>query len=158
MSLITYEYLEGIIKNEYLPSEELAIEMAKLLIEKFNNNWISCDERLPEQDDEHVLVYFKGGDITCLYFSDGQWEDGYGEVPIRQDVTHWMPLPSSPQTNKEVILPKEPTPAMLYALWAHWDDMRGLSENTIAKVSYLRLYNLLKGTGEPQNKWHKAPE
>ncbi|HBY1760861.1 DUF551 domain-containing protein [Klebsiella quasipneumoniae] len=63
--------------------------------------WIPVSERMPDENaDQQVLACFKGGDISALYYSDGRWDDAYGIVPIRQDVTHWMPLPAAPQEVK----------------------------------------------------------
>lgn len=59
--------------------------------------WIPVSERVPDENaEQQVLVCFKGGDISALYYSEGRWDDAYGIVPIRQDVTHWMPLPAGP--------------------------------------------------------------
>jgi hypothetical protein len=61
--------------------------------------WISVDERLPDEDGEYLtwngLVYF------LIYFnaSLGLWnvtEGGDTSTAIR-DVTHWMPLPEAPK-------------------------------------------------------------
>lgn len=38
-----------------------------------------------------------------------------------------------------VLVPKEPTPAMLYALWEHRDQMTGQSENKIARKGYASM-------------------
>lgn len=54
-----------------------------------------------------------------------------------------------------VRLPVKPTPEMLYAMWAHRDDMRGLCENRIAEVSYQRLRQVLNGTAQPQTEWER---
>lgn len=63
--------------------------------------WIPVSERMPDENaEQQVLACFKGGDISALYYSDGRWDDAYGIVPIRQDVTHWMPMPSAPQEDK----------------------------------------------------------
>nr|WP_306054325.1 DUF551 domain-containing protein [Klebsiella quasipneumoniae] len=63
--------------------------------------WIPVSERMPDENaDQQVLACFKGGDISALYYSDGRWDDAYGIVPIRQDVTHWMQLPAAPQEVK----------------------------------------------------------
>ncbi|MCM8071624.1 DUF551 domain-containing protein [Enterobacter hormaechei] len=60
--------------------------------------WVACSEQMPEENaEQEVLACFKGGDISTLYYFEGRWDDAYGIVPIRQDVTHWMPLPSAPQ-------------------------------------------------------------
>lgn len=59
--------------------------------------WIPVSDRMPDDNaDQQVLACFKGGDISALYYSEGRWDDAYGIVPIRQDVTHWMPLPAGP--------------------------------------------------------------
>jgi len=60
-------------------------------------SWIACRERMPDDNPEiEVLACFTGGDISTLYYSDGGWDDAYGICPIRQDVTHWQPLPAPP--------------------------------------------------------------
>ncbi|MEY8027142.1 DUF551 domain-containing protein [Klebsiella quasipneumoniae] len=64
--------------------------------------WIPVSERMPDENTEQqVLACFKGGDISTLYYFEGRWDDAYGIVPIRQDVTHWMPLPAAPQEVKD---------------------------------------------------------
>lgn len=61
------------------------------------DGWVACSERMPDENaEQEVLACFKGGDISTLYYFDGRWDDAYGIVPIRQDVTHWMPLPLPP--------------------------------------------------------------
>ncbi len=60
--------------------------------------WIPVSERMPDENaEQQVLACFKGGDISTLYYFEGRWDDAYGIVPIRQDVTHWMPLPAGPK-------------------------------------------------------------
>ncbi|HDZ0854851.1 TPA: DUF551 domain-containing protein [Klebsiella pneumoniae] len=62
------------------------------------DKWIPVSERMPDENaEQQVLACFKGGDISTLYYFEGRWDDAYGIVPIRQDVTHWMPLPAGPQ-------------------------------------------------------------
>lgn len=64
--------------------------------------WIPVSERMPDENEEQqVLACFKGGDISTVYYFEGRWDDAYGIVQIRQDVTHWMPLPASPQEVEE---------------------------------------------------------
>ncbi len=63
-----------------------------------NQGWIPVSERMPDENaEQQVLACFKGGDISTLYYFEGRWDDAYGIVPMRQDVTHWMPLPAAPQ-------------------------------------------------------------
>nr|WP_309467086.1 DUF551 domain-containing protein [Escherichia coli] len=66
------------------------------------DTWIPVSERMPDENaEQQVLACFKGGDIWTLYYFEGRWDDAYGIVPIRQDVTHWMPLPAAPQEVKD---------------------------------------------------------
>ncbi|HCF8248186.1 DUF551 domain-containing protein [Klebsiella pneumoniae] len=68
--------------------------------------WIPVSERMPDENaEQQVLACFKGGDISTLYYFEGRWDDAYGIVPIRQDVTHWMPLPAAPQEAINVLIP-----------------------------------------------------
>jgi len=56
--------------------------------------WVSVEDRLPE-DDENVLCFWGWGIATAAYSSeDGVWE---GAADYAGRVTHWMPLPSTPQ-------------------------------------------------------------
>lgn len=67
-----------------------------------SQGWIPVSEQMPDENTEQqVLACFKGGDISTLYYFEGRWDDAYGIVPIRQDVTHWMPLPAAPQEVKD---------------------------------------------------------
>lgn len=67
------------------------------------DGWIKCSERMPEENPEkQVLACFKGDDISTLYYFEGRWDDAYGIVPIRQDVTHWMPIPAAPKPESEL--------------------------------------------------------
>ncbi|HBY4289903.1 TPA: DUF551 domain-containing protein [Klebsiella pneumoniae] len=68
--------------------------------------WTPVSERMPDENaEQQVLACFKGGDISTLYYFEGRWDDAYGIVPIRQDVTHWMPLPAAPQEAINVLIP-----------------------------------------------------
>lgn len=70
------------------------------------DRWIPVSERMPDENaEQQVLACFKGGDISTLYYFEGRWDDAYGIVPIRQDVTHWMPLPAAPQEAINVLIP-----------------------------------------------------
>ncbi|HCI6633591.1 TPA: DUF551 domain-containing protein [Klebsiella quasipneumoniae subsp. similipneumoniae] len=70
-------------------------------IPMISDRWIPVSEQMPDENaEQQVLACFKGGDISTLYYFEGRWDDAYGIVPIRQDVTHWMPLPAAPQEGK----------------------------------------------------------
>lgn len=66
------------------------------------SDWISVEDRLPEQTDpatfvlfvttqgmQHVGTYFKGGATSQF--------DGFYSHAVRYEVTHWMPLPEPPK-------------------------------------------------------------
>ena len=52
--------------------------------------WISVDERLPEQAN-HYLTVSEEGIYVRFYSSEWGWNHDFGEV------THWMPLPEAPK-------------------------------------------------------------
>ena len=61
--------------------------------------WISVDERLPEQC-VPVLVYKNRngeayGNMETTYFEKGRWRGSCGEF-----ATHWMPLPKAPKMKR----------------------------------------------------------
>ena len=66
----------------------------------YHDDWISCDERLPE-DGKEVLVwyeYFRYGDYNCMYqtFGIGYQFGGYwgGDVQgAKAKCLAWRPLP-----------------------------------------------------------------
>ncbi|MFB4894437.1 DUF551 domain-containing protein [Enterobacter hormaechei subsp. hoffmannii] len=86
------------------------------------DGWVACSEQMPEENaEQEVLACFKGGDISTLYYFEGRWDDAYGIVPIRQDVTHWMPLPSAPQ--------QEVTQALAKGMERYGDAMQKLADS-----------------------------
>ena len=89
-----------IIRNSgiEIDAEKIFAERDALNSPVIPDGWVACSEKMPEENSEQeVLACFKGGDISTLYYFEGRWDDAYGIVPIRQDVTHWMPLPAAPQ-------------------------------------------------------------
>ena len=71
--------------------------------------WISVNDRLPEQHKE-VLISIEYGDVIQAYYSDNRWyisrdvrdnaTDCYANVARLiegSNVTHWMPLPEPPK-------------------------------------------------------------
>jgi hypothetical protein len=62
--------------------------------------WISVEDRLPEQDGKY-LVYDFGSDAGVIYFEAGYWLEhdaywGWTAMTIQSYITHWMPLPKPP--------------------------------------------------------------
>ncbi|HAI2452207.1 TPA: DUF551 domain-containing protein [Escherichia coli] len=79
------------------------------------DSWISCSERMPEMGERQCYVLatdFKNNYPPSIpntqvgvygdWFNDGNptWDDGDGEDLHLKEVTHWMPLPETPQEVK----------------------------------------------------------
>lgn len=81
-----------------------AADMIEKLAEEYNQGWIPCSERLPE-DDGYYLVTRLGGNGIEVDISE--YEHGYmynnGFHKVFQ-VTAWMPLPEpyKPEQQKEI--------------------------------------------------------
>lgn len=66
--------------------------------------WISVQERLPEEEGEYLVwrVWAGIAQRSLIWFREGEWfygppELGLGSIAEHGDqVTHWMPLPSPP--------------------------------------------------------------
>ena len=61
--------------------------------------WISVDDRLPE-DDSDVLAYLRiveGSRICQANYANGMWFDWIFNTPVTESITHWMPLPEPPK-------------------------------------------------------------
>jgi len=55
--------------------------------------WISVKDRLPE-DGEDVLFYYDY--ISIGWYEDEWFYDSEDKFSAELDITHWMPLPESP--------------------------------------------------------------
>ena len=75
------------------------------------SNWISVDERLPYKHKPVIGACFYGYDIepdaAVVYHDGDKWVvvtdmlkasnyDGYAEISLDAQPTHWMPLPEPP--------------------------------------------------------------
>lgn len=93
--------------------ENVLYEIVNELAEEYNNGWISCEERLPEEDGKRYLVQQTNGIITDLRFAKDaykvdkydfaeykgkkkalfyDYDSEYGFIEIECEA--WMPLPS----------------------------------------------------------------
>ena len=64
----------------------------------FIAQWISVDDRLPENGID-VLVYVRDGTIDTAYYSlCGYWEC---YTSMSNAVSHWMPLPKAPKEDEQ---------------------------------------------------------
>ncbi len=61
--------------------------------------WISVGERLPEDDGYFLCCRNDGSpDVVCMYYGDGDFLTPEPELNnISHVITHWMPLPQSPE-------------------------------------------------------------
>lgn len=61
------------------------------------NQWIRCDERLPEDEGERlvtILHYYTHEPVTTSgFYSSGMWREEDGE-PVIVPVTAWRPMPA----------------------------------------------------------------
>ena len=96
--------LDGMIKAL---EEAPAVDAEELLREQ----WISVEERLPDEEGKYLVIAYKGITIDILYFYKRYpycnkgirtdrpvWcgYDDYGDFEVKS-VTHWRPLPEPPE-------------------------------------------------------------
>lgn len=64
------------------------------LTEQYNNGWIPCSERLPEENYAVLVWCPERKNIYCAYLEEGQWWifGAYFEK-VKLEVIAWMPLP-----------------------------------------------------------------
>ena len=70
-----------------------AIEIVKQEAEKYNNRWISCSERLPEESLQSVIGWDAYRERCVFVQYLGVWKLGNWE---EVDITHWMDVPHPP--------------------------------------------------------------
>ena len=63
--------------------------------------WISVEDRLPEDETECNVVYDNGKVGNSWYWNNNEGFDPYAD-PIGEMVTHWQPLPKPPTSEKKV--------------------------------------------------------
>ena len=59
--------------------------------------WISVDDRLPENGKEGVLIALRWGEVGIGWCEDGRWDSEFVNEYEDGEVTHWMPLPEPPK-------------------------------------------------------------
>lgn len=59
-------------------------------------NWISVNDRLPDHQNETVIICTGGTAVSTAWMNyNDEWEDTFTNGLMH--VTHWMPLPSPPK-------------------------------------------------------------
>lgn len=92
---------------KYDPEERAVVEnearhiVAQALCQKQTGDWISVDDRLPEESGEYLtLCKTPNGDfevkLSTLFPYEGNW---YWNDYAIERVTHWQPLPDQPKEN-----------------------------------------------------------
>lgn len=59
--------------------------------------WISVDDRLPENGKEGVLIALRWREVDIGWCEDGRWDSEFVNEYEDGEVTHWMPLPQPPK-------------------------------------------------------------
>ena len=59
--------------------------------------WISVDDRLPENGKEGVLIALRWGEVDIGWCEDGRWRSEFVNGYEDGEVTHWMPIPQPPK-------------------------------------------------------------
>lgn len=59
--------------------------------------WISVDDRLPENGKESVLIALRWGEVDIGLCEDDRWRSEFVNEYEDGEVTHWMLLPSTPK-------------------------------------------------------------
>lgn len=108
--------LEELCENKDLISEmqsmrgfnvlQDAIKIVKQLAEEYNNGWIPCSERLPENNTVVLVTYITddlGFIVYCVKYIDEEWlQPDYSEWSLDKDmVLAWQPLPTPYQPKGE---------------------------------------------------------
>lgn len=85
-----------------------------LWLDEQNDGWISCEDRLPEneKDQDFVRVIVTVFDLVRkpltmfaiyhnenFYGAEMWWSDGADSPTMTNSVTHWQPLPAAPLVN-----------------------------------------------------------
>lgn len=80
----------------YTMGEYEGLTIAKKIVEqeaeKYNNGWIPCSERLPENN-QNVIACFAHGTVTTLQFFDNRFHGIYDYN--KNAIAAWKPLPES---------------------------------------------------------------
>lgn len=73
-------------------------------LESRAREWVSVEERLPEEGQEVDILVDTGGEYPSNRTTEVQYDDGgfyhemcRGKVYVEDRVTHWMPLPEPPK-------------------------------------------------------------
>lgn len=86
-----------------LKRKKLRLDIEKIIESLKGYDWIEAKKQLPKKPEEYI-VSDKNGLVSTLSWEDNIWKsDVFPMHKIDQSViTHWMPLPTPPETNYKV--------------------------------------------------------
>ena len=72
--------------------------LSTLLMDLYKNKWIKCENALPNDEDDVLVVAVDNGDaeIRIGFYSLGTWYSHTDDDKLAK-VTHWMLLPDLPK-------------------------------------------------------------
>ena len=99
------EYMEIDFGDEYNAGIKDMAKMAKKIIRKhMTDGWIPVEERVPEDEQEHVLACRRDGSIDTARYSpySDRWYVG-SMCSVSLDIIAWRPLPEPyrPERSRE---------------------------------------------------------
>ena len=93
------------MENKYL--KRSIDEMGKIIVQLnaklTNHQWISVDDKLPEDADDVIVCDEKGRVFPayCYSYDDGSWyfkkRIAFATEKVSSKITHWKPLPTPPK-------------------------------------------------------------
>ena len=115
ISLVSACYENEVFSNDFYKS---LLEFAKIKLKEYekefnelqdsniaiidnNSNWISVDDKLPE-DGEYVLIQDYDGEIYMAWFGDNEWVavSGIYDRFEFEEIPYWHPLPKPKQQER----------------------------------------------------------
>lgn len=99
-------FADSTVHDDIVRLDEATAALAEIINAPAVNRLIPCSERLPEQDKKYITYaettkycthneIYDDGRVNILYFDGKEW---YDDECIYYNVTHWMPLPSPPES------------------------------------------------------------
>ena len=66
-----------------------------MVIDKFQDAWISVMDKLPEKTGSYIVATENGAVCTAKFYESEYWGNHFAGRVARY-ITHWMPLPKHP--------------------------------------------------------------